>query len=96
MTAAGQGAKPRAKPAASPRPSASPRPAAPRPRRKPAAAASVALPAWKRWMWVALLVLGAVVGLPLAHALAGDVMALLLAALLLGFLVGRWTGGGRA
>jgi hypothetical protein len=47
-------------------------------------------------MWVALLVLGAVVGLPLAHALAGDVMALLLAALLLGFLVGRWTGGGRA
>jgi hypothetical protein len=44
-----------------------------------------------RWWKVALLVLLATIGLPLAHAIFGEVVALLGAALLLGFLLGRWT-----
>ncbi|WP_431271062.1 hypothetical protein [Dankookia sp. P2] len=46
---------------------------------------------WRRWRWVAILVVAAVIGLPLAHALFGEVVALLGATLLLGFLLGRWT-----
>ena len=38
-----------------------------------------------------LLVVAAVIGLPLAHALFGEAVALLGATLLLGFLLGRWT-----
>lgn len=45
-----------------------------------------------RWFAVALLVLGVLVGLPLAHALVGEIVALLVAAMILGFLFGRWTG----
>jgi hypothetical protein len=42
---------------------------------------------------VALLVALAVIGLPLAHAVLGEVAALLGGAALLGFLLGRWTAG---
>lgn len=44
-----------------------------------------------RWWKVALLVTLALVGLPLAHALLGEVAALLGGAMLFGFLLGRWT-----
>lgn len=44
-----------------------------------------------RWMRVALLVAAVVVGLPLAHAMFGEIAAMLGGAALLGFLVGRWT-----
>ncbi len=46
---------------------------------------------WARWWKVALLVALVTVGLPLAHALFGEVVALLGCAALLGFLLGRWT-----
>jgi hypothetical protein len=44
-----------------------------------------------RWWKVALLVALVTLGLPLAHALFGEVAALLGGAVLFGFLVGRWT-----
>lgn len=44
-----------------------------------------------RWWKVALLVLLVTVGLPLAHAMFGEVVALLGGAMILGFLLGRWT-----
>jgi hypothetical protein len=44
-----------------------------------------------RWWKVALLVALVTLGLPLAHALFGEVAALLGAAVLFGFLLGRWT-----
>lgn len=48
--------------------------------------------AWvQRWWKVALLVLLVSLGLPLAHALFGEVVALLGGAVLFGFLLGRWT-----
>jgi hypothetical protein len=40
---------------------------------------------------VALLVALVTLGLPLAHALFGEIVAMLGGAMLLGFLVGRWT-----
>jgi hypothetical protein len=40
---------------------------------------------------VALLVALVLLGLPLAHALMGEVVALLGGAALFGFLLGRWT-----
>ncbi|PWS37198.1 hypothetical protein DFH01_10070 [Falsiroseomonas bella] len=59
--------------------------------RRPAAGKGRA-PAWlARWWKVALLVLLVTIGLPLAHALFGEVVALLGLAALIGFLVGRWT-----
>jgi hypothetical protein len=49
-------------------------------------------PAWlARWWKVALLVALATIGLPFAHAIFGEVVALLGGAMLLGFLLGRWT-----
>ena len=74
---------PKGRPAARP----APRPSAPR----PAPYGPPPLVGWRRWRWVAILVLAALVGLPLAHALFGEVVALLGATLLLGFLLGRWT-----
>lgn len=51
-------------------------------------------PAWVgRWWKVALLVVLVTLGLPLAHALFGEVVALLGGAVLFGFLLGRWTAG---
>lgn len=44
-----------------------------------------------RWWKVALLVGLVTLGLPLAHALFGEVAALLGGAALFGFLLGRWT-----
>jgi len=50
------------------------------------------MPAWLgRWWKVALLVALVTLGLPLAHALFGEVIALLGGAILFGFLLGRWT-----
>jgi len=49
------------------------------------------LTGWRRWGWVAALTAFAVLGLPLAHAVLGEVAALLGASALLGFLIGRWT-----
>ncbi len=43
------------------------------------------------WVRVALLVALVTLGLPMAHALFGEVVALLGGAMLLGFLLGRWT-----
>ncbi len=79
---------------------APPRRAAPRPSggaRRPARAGAAA-PAGigrARWLRVALLVAAVLIGLPLAHALFGEVIALLGGAMLLGFLIGRWTAPGR-
>ncbi|WP_372623987.1 hypothetical protein [Falsiroseomonas sp.] len=65
-----------------------PRRAPARPRGKAAAKARIGL---VRWWKVALLVVLATIGLPVAHALFGEVVALLGGAVLLGFLLGRWT-----
>ncbi len=51
----------------------------------------LASPALARWWKVALLVTLAMIGLPLAHAMFGEIVALLGGAMLLGFLLGRWT-----
>jgi hypothetical protein len=51
-------------------------------------------PAAFRWARVLLLVAAVVAGLPLAHAMFGEVVALLGGACLLGFLLGRWTAPG--
>jgi hypothetical protein len=71
--------------------------------RRPSAAGSprrarggkIAAPARFRWARVALLVTAVVVGLPLAHAMFGEVAALLGGAAVLGFLLGRWTAPNR-
>ena len=55
-------------------------------------ASAKAPPGWLlRWWKVALLVVLATIGLPFAHAMFGEVVALLGGAMLLGFLLGRWT-----
>jgi hypothetical protein len=46
-----------------------------------------------RWWKVALLVGLVTIGLPFAHAMFGEVVALLGGAVLFGFLLGRWTAG---
>ncbi|TCZ64417.1 hypothetical protein [Roseicella aquatilis] len=74
-----------------PKPRPAPRAAPKSAPRQPARAAPPALSGWRRWRWVAVLVLAAVLGLPLAHAMFGEVVALLGGTFLLGLLVGRWT-----
>jgi hypothetical protein len=64
------------------------RPAAKPQGAKPSPQGEVAL---ARWWKVALLVALGTIGLPLAHALFGGVAAMLGGAVLLGFLLGRWT-----
>jgi hypothetical protein len=64
------------------------RPAAKPPGAKPAPDGDGAT---ARWWKVALLVALGTIGLPLAHALLGGVAAMLGGAVLLGFLLGRWT-----
>jgi hypothetical protein len=82
---------------AQPRPaaaaSAKPKPAKGASRGGGGGAATSSLPGRRtaRWLRVALLVLGVLVGLPVAHALWGEVVALLGGAMLFGFWVGRWT-----
>jgi hypothetical protein len=69
-----------------------PRPASrPAPRPAPIRAVASPLSGWRRWRWVAILVVAGLIGLPLAHAIFGEVVALLGAVFLLGFLIGRWT-----
>lgn len=66
--------------------------AAPKRAGAPPAKGSDGGPAWlARWWKVALLVALATIGLPFAHALFGEWTAMLGGALLLGFLLGRWT-----
>ncbi len=72
---------------------ASARRAPARPRGKAAARGAATAGAVARWWKVALLVALATIGLPLAHALFGEVVALLGGAVLFGFLLGRWTAG---
>jgi hypothetical protein len=64
-----------------------------KPRGKPASgrAGGAGSAAFARWWKVALLVVLATIGLPLAHAIFGEVVALLGGATLVGFLLGRWT-----
>ncbi|MBU8546547.1 MULTISPECIES: hypothetical protein [Roseomonadaceae] len=81
---------PRTRPA-SPRPAAGRAKGASRPRGK--AAAPARLDWLTRWWKVALLVALITLGLPLAHAMFGEVVALLGGAVLFGFLLGRWTAG---
>jgi hypothetical protein len=51
----------------------------------------LASPLVARWWKVALLVALATIGLPVGHAMFGEVVALLGGAVLFGFLLGRWT-----
>jgi hypothetical protein len=54
--------------------------------------AATALPAvWRRWLWVGVIVLAVTVGLPVAHALFGELGAIMLGCLLAGFALGRAT-----
>lgn len=79
-------AAPDSTPLSRPAPTRAKRPAAPR-RGKPSQASA----GWRRWWKVALLVGLVLFGIPIADALAGEVVALLGAAILFGFLLGRWT-----
>ena len=58
---------------------------------KPRGKVSVRLGALSRWWKVALLVALVTLGLPLAHAMFGEIGALLGGAVIFGFLLGRWT-----
>jgi hypothetical protein len=84
-------AQPTARPAPRSAPGTGPKPRqAAKPRK--AAAKGRGAPGWLlRWWKVALLVALVMLGLPLAHALFGEVVALLGGAVLFGFLLGRWT-----
>jgi hypothetical protein len=85
------GARPAARPAGKPRPARGPgkSPGRSGSFRPPLPASPLA--GWRRWLWVGVLVFAVMIGLPLAHALFGEVVALLGGMLLLGFLLGRWT-----
>lgn len=48
-------------------------------------------PAARRWFFIAAFTLTILVGLPLAHALLGDIGAVLLGTFAFGFVVGRMT-----
>jgi hypothetical protein len=93
------GVRPAARPAGKPRPARGPGKSSGKPPGKSpgrSGAFRPPLPAsplagWRRWLWVGVLVFAVMIGLPLAHALFGEVVALLGGMLLLGFLLGRWT-----
>lgn len=76
-----------------PKPRPAPRSAPKAASRQPLRTVPSPLSGWRRWRWVAVLVLAAIIGLPLAHAMFGEVVALLGGTFLLGLLVGRWTAG---
>ncbi|MBL6457310.1 hypothetical protein JMJ55_18400 [Belnapia sp. T6] len=82
-----------ARPAPKPRAPRASRPAAraAAPRASRPAAPDSPLSGWRRWLWVGVLVFAVMIGLPLAHALFGEVVALLGGTFLLGLLIGRWT-----
>jgi hypothetical protein len=65
------------------------RPAARRPAARPGVA--VLPPGWRRWLWIGLIVLAVTIGLPVAHALFGEIGAIMLGCLLAGFALGRAT-----
>jgi hypothetical protein len=65
------------------------RPAARRPAARPGAV--VLPPGWRRWLWIGLIVLAVTIGLPVAHALFGEIGAIMLGCLLAGFALGRAT-----
>jgi hypothetical protein len=48
-------------------------------------------PGARRWVFILGFTLALLVGLPLAHALVGDIGAILLGTFALGFVVGRMT-----
>lgn len=48
-------------------------------------------PGARRWIFIAGFTLALLVGLPLAHALVGDIGAILLGTFALGFVIGRMT-----
>lgn len=50
-------------------------------------------PRARRWIFIVGFTLALLVGLPLAHALVGDVGAILLGTFVLGFVLGRMTTG---
>jgi len=58
---------------------------------KPRGKMGARLGALSRWWKVALLVALVTLGLPLAHAMFGEIVALLGGAVIFGFLLGRWT-----
>ncbi|MBR0682191.1 hypothetical protein GXW74_16995 [Roseomonas eburnea] len=63
-----------------------------RPRTKKSAGRWASLgPAARRWIFIGGFTLALLVGLPLAHALLGDVGAILLGTFAFGFVVGRMT-----
>lgn len=86
-SAKGRAGTRRAPPAAARAP-ASPRGPAPARRKQKAGALS---PAARRWAFIGAFTLALLVGLPLAHALLGDVGAILLGTFAFGFVVGRMT-----
>ena len=94
-----QGGKDAGSPGTAARPAPKPRaPRASRPAGRLAAPRAARAPAsdspfvgWRRWFWVGVLVFAVLIGLPLAHAMFGEVVALLGGTLLLGLLLGRWT-----
>ncbi|GGJ31644.1 hypothetical protein [Neoroseomonas lacus] len=48
-------------------------------------------PATRRWIFIGGFTLGLLVGLPLVHALMGEVAAILIGTFIFGFVVGRMT-----
>lgn len=59
--------------------------------RKPGGRWATLGPAARRWLFIGGFTLALLVGLPLAHALVGDIGAILLGTFALGFVVGRMT-----
>ncbi len=71
---------------------ATPKRAAPRGRAKKVASRWAALgPATRRWVFIGGFTLALLVGLPLIHALMGEVAAILIGTFIFGFVVGRMT-----
>ncbi len=62
----------------------------PAPARKPKKPAGLS-PTARRWAFIAGFTLALLVGLPLAHAMLGDIGAVLLGTFAFGFVVGRMT-----
>lgn len=78
-------AKPRT--AGTPRPVRTPRVKA----KKPVSRWSALGPATRRWIFIGGFTLALLVGLPLVHALMGEVAAILIGTFIFGFVVGRMT-----
>ena len=68
-----------------------PRPARGAPKSKPSAFARIPRPG-RHWLWVGVLVAAFFVGVPLVHALMGEIAALGLLVFVAGIAVGRLSG----